>query len=207
MNLPAYNAEVENYGQFLDLPKPKSDKRKFKILCHCPKCGKLHVRSYFDLSSSKEFIYCRAHKLARSCEAKYGPGITSPQARPEVQEKIRATKAAKYGKEYGKVWYENQKKHLMETIGVENAAFAPDFRLKSLTSMMERYGSIEKAYAIRQKHIEQTAEEEYGSYEAYTRIRLESQIDSLKGQYNDSTITSINNIPPQKEKRMIIKME
>lgn len=200
MDLSVYDAEVENYGQFLDLQKPKRID-KFKLLCHCPKCGKLHIRTYRDLKSSKEFIYCRAHKSARAYEAKYGPGITCAALIPEVQEKIAATKAARYGDNWGQTWYEQQKKRVSEIMGVENPGLAPDHALKSFNSMVERYGSTEKAYAIRQKHIEETAENEYGSYETYTKIRLGNQIDSLKDKYNDNSITSINNIPPLKEKR------
>lgn len=200
MDLSVFDAEIENYGQFLDLERPKST-QKFKILCHCPKCGKLHIRTYAALKKSKENIYCFSHKRARSIEAKYGPGITCVTKIPEVQAKINASKIAKYGEDWGKKWYEDQKKRMMDSIGVENSAFAPDHALKSFNSMVERYGSTEKAYAIRQKHIEDTAEREYGSYETYTKIRLESQIDTLKNQYNDNSITSIKNIPPLKEKR------
>ena len=200
MTIPEYNVEIENYGQFLDLEKPKSPST-FRILCHCPKCGKTHIRTYKRLSESKEYIYCKVHKLARECEAKYGPGITHPMMLPEVQAKIKASKVAKYGEDWGAKWYEAQKERMMEKLGVENAGLAADHNLKRLTTMAEKYGSVEKAYAIRQKHIEQTAENEYGSYEVYTKMRLESQLDTLRNQYNDNSITSIKNIPTLKDQR------
>lgn len=199
-DISQYDAEVENYGQFLDLKRPKSI-RDYKILCHCPKCGKTHIRTYSNLLHAKDYIYCRKHRTAILYEQKYGPGITCNMLRPDVQAKAQATKKARYGEDYGQKWYEAQKERMLEKFGVENAGLAADQSLKAFNSMVERYGSTEKAYAIRQKHIEQTAEEEYGSYENYTKIRLESQLESLRTQYNDNSITSIKNIPHLKEER------
>ena len=101
MDLTDYNAEIENYGQFLDLERPKNIK-KFKILCHCPKCGKTHIRTYADLNKEKNFIYCHSHRRAILYEQRYGPGITCNSLRPDVQAKMKATKEAHFGKDWGK---------------------------------------------------------------------------------------------------------
>lgn len=192
--------EIFNYGQWMDL-KPPKNKGKTKILCHCPKCGKVHIRSYLDLKHSKENIYCRTHKKARALEKKYGPGITSSMKVPGAVEKIKKTKEEKYGKDWGKNWYKEQKKRVKEIMGVENSGLAKDHWIKSLDTMYKKYGSVEKAYAKRQEHIEQTAEKNYGSYKNYTKIRLSNQIDTFREMYNDYSISCLSDLPTIKEKR------
>lgn len=192
--------EILNYGQFLDLEKPKNT-LKTQILCHCPKCGKTHIRTYNNLMHSKEFIYCRKHKQQRSYEQKYGPGVTCAMKVPGAAEKYKQTKIEKYGENWGQDWYEAQKQRVKDIMGVENPAQVPDHWLKSLTSMTERFGSVERAYAHRQAGIELTAEKNYGSYENYTKIRLHNQIESLQEIYCDSSIDNINNTTKQKDAR------
>ena len=192
--------EILNYGQFLDLERPKNI-HNTKLLCHCPKCGKTHIRSYSDLLKSKEYIYCRRHKQQRSYEQKYGPGVTCAMKVPGAAEKYKQTKKEKYGENWGKDWYKAQKERVKNIMGVENPAKDPGHWLKSLTSMAERYGSVERAYQKRQANIELTAEKNYGSYENYVKVRLNNQIESLQEIYCDSSIDNINNTTKQKDKR------